>query len=589
MLGYRSFFRVQDEPDVDAVVTSKVFAWLQSKKWDAGKIIEGESAAIAAGVTGVLLRTSHDDGSQTSRFRFVEDGQGGVWTTEITSHLYPSGRDGWVWLDIDCPGDAKRPNAPRLAKDLLTALPARDGAHRLTPSAVPAFTGDVGRIQSALVDPARRGMLFLAGTSDGIPHTQWAEYVSSVLRETVGLASAYVLDAKATAAFNSVLPASHWVAPGTIRTYLPGVRVDDPLDGVRHRVLSTERIVRDKQFLLRRLLAHRAQDLTITVPLSAEATRVDRVLRADLDNLLVEQSAPRPPAPSTPTPTAPIPSTTTTPGRDSSSLTMQVLRFAESIADAALKSISAVSDTLLDVSRVRSSLHNRLRDLENEVFEAVEMGEGLRAQLEDEQLERVVADQERLDAESALRNLRNELSKSGQAELAWTVPEADPLDLVPESLDDLILRFTDLEFVEFTGDAAITHSLEQHDPVGRWASKCWEALLAANDYGRVCAEHGWPGNLHSYLEQTPPGHRGYSAQRHARDESESVRNSKLRELRYFPVPKSVNDSGDVFMAAHFKIAQFQRISPRLHYFDDTAKSGKIYVGYIGPHLETSRT
>ncbi|GAA1082723.1 hypothetical protein [Tsukamurella spumae] len=41
--------------------------------------------------------------------------------------------------------------------------------------------------------------------------------------------------------------------------------------------------------------------------------------------------------------------------------------------------------------------------------------------------------------------------------------------------------------------------------------------------------------------------------------------------------------------AHFKIAQSGMISPRMHYLDDTARTKKVYVGYIGPHLPTKAT
>jgi hypothetical protein len=51
----------------------------------------------------------------------------------------------------------------------------------------------------------------------------------------------------------------------------------------------------------------------------------------------------------------------------------------------------------------------------------------------------------------------------------------------------------------------------------------------------------------------------------------------------------VDPSGEVFMDAHFKIAQFRLISPRMHYYDDNSRSGKVYVGYIGCHLPTKKT
>jgi hypothetical protein len=51
-----------------------------------------------------------------------------------------------------------------------------------------------------------------------------------------------------------------------------------------------------------------------------------------------------------------------------------------------------------------------------------------------------------------------------------------------------------------------------------------------------------------------------------------------------PVPATVEPNACIFMGAHFKIALSATISPRIHYYDDTARTGVVYVGYIGPHL-----
>ena len=76
-----------------------------------------------------------------------------------------------------------------------------------------------------------------------------------------------------------------------------------------------------------------------------------------------------------------------------------------------------------------------------------------------------------------------------------------------------------------------------------------------------------------------------SRYRHAYTESESVQNMPtLRQARMLPVPATVAPTGVIFMGAHFKLAQSKRISPRLHYYNDVAKTGKVYVGYIGRHL-----
>jgi hypothetical protein len=78
--------------------------------------------------------------------------------------------------------------------------------------------------------------------------------------------------------------------------------------------------------------------------------------------------------------------------------------------------------------------------------------------------------------------------------------------------------------------------------------------------------------------------------RYARDESEDVRNNaRLSAARMFTVPEEVEPGGEVFMGAHFRIAKAGMVSPRMHYFDATAIDGKVYVGYIGPHLPTKMT
>jgi hypothetical protein len=43
------------------------------------------------------------------------------------------------------------------------------------------------------------------------------------------------------------------------------------------------------------------------------------------------------------------------------------------------------------------------------------------------------------------------------------------------------------------------------------------------------------------------------------------------------------------MPAHFKVSTNDSFAPRMHYFDDTDRSGRIYIGYIGRHLTNTRT
>ncbi len=61
------------------------------------------------------------------------------------------------------------------------------------------------------------------------------------------------------------------------------------------------------------------------------------------------------------------------------------------------------------------------------------------------------------------------------------------------------------------------------------------------------------------------------------------------EEREFPVPSDVSPDGRIQMVAHFKVAQNDTFAPRMHYYDDTKGTGKIYIGYIGRHLTNRGT
>ena len=71
------------------------------------------------------------------------------------------------------------------------------------------------------------------------------------------------------------------------------------------------------------------------------------------------------------------------------------------------------------------------------------------------------------------------------------------------------------------------------------------------------------------------------------NESESVRNRpELRRARDFPVDRALHRSGNHFMEAHIKLDNGE-MAPRLYFLYDTrGETGKVHVGYVGPHLPT---
>lgn len=592
-LGYRAFFNVSGSGDLLHLVDEQTFSWLTSKRWRYEDLSEGALAEVARNTKGVVLTEDALDGSRTKRYRFIQSGIDGQWITELTTHVERGGSDGWVWLDIDQPDSAPRTGTPRLASMLVEVLAVSDGRHPLTSRPVIAGVEDVPAIVDSVLDPSRQGLLFLAGSTaeSDIPLHHWATYVEGILRETVGLSSSYVLNDEATREFNRAVPVSHSLREYTIRTFRPEVQFDEPLDGQRHRILSTRSIIHDDPRYLRRLLGNRAREIVISGTLPSAVRRLDRRLRDQLDSLLTE-------APSEARAehfTEVVAETPDLHPRSDNfrslltSIIGQVLG-ESSLTEATLRRLGQLALDAKSAMSASQNVKQRLSTLENRVDAADETIRNLRQRLEDEQLETASATGDLAESERQLRYFRSQLASTGRGDIAWSAPAVSAIDVAPESFDELLDRIDELEFVEFTGDPDRARDLDDHEVLGVWAGHCWRALLALNDYAEQSASSKFSGSVDTYLSNTPTGCHSFSTNRHAPFESSDVANNpKYRAPRTLPVPRGVDSSRFVYMEAHFKIAKSATITPRMHYFDDTARSGKLYVGYIGRHLPSSMT
>jgi hypothetical protein len=66
-------------------------------------------------------------------------------------------------------------------------------------------------------------------------------------------------------------------------------------------------------------------------------------------------------------------------------------------------------------------------------------------------------------------------------------------------------------------------------------------------------------------------------------------NERLWAKRVFPVDSRVDPSGRKYMQAHIKIAEGGGpLAPRI-YFLHSPKTGKVHVGYFGPHRNVPNT
>jgi len=602
VLGYRLFVEVGgDRRQVEKLAYEQLHSWMRRKKWNADALEPGEAVTLAEGVRGQLLELSQQDGSRSVRARMVEGEGERKWVTQFTVHVpAQEKRKPWLWLDVESPGQ-RYVQAPNLAGMLLNVFDGQDGGTRLGPGPGKVGAADVRAVVDSVCDPKRRGLVFVAGSDEKLPNGSWADYVQRLLRDTVGLSGAHVLDPSATEAFNNAIGPAHSVAPWTVRTFRPGVEPDDLVDAERHRVLGLERISSDSHYNIARMLGRRAREANLETPLPSLATKIDRAFEQQIDDRLVAPLASPVPEQRVP-PTWPVGAITETPPATAPPFPLFV---SEELAEAIgvlRQALGAefTAERIRDLARFdlmesqrrdsQAAIAIRLRENEARVDLLTTDRNELRRQLEDSQLEQLIADEEIVKANTTVKHLRMLLSESGRAEEAWSEPESVEVEFRPQDYENLLDVLDQFGNIRFTGEPKYVRELDEYDRSGVWAGKIWDVFAVLHDYATAMGAGACSSDVDGYLRKTPDGYRSYSYQRHAQNESEDVRkNRTYRTARVLPVPVEVDAAGAVFMGAHFKIAQSGMISPRLHYFDDTRGSGKVYVGYIGRHLPTKKT
>lgn len=556
-VSYRSLLHFPSAPDtVFHTVDGQLHSWLRSKNvtWEGGLV--GASRTDKTSVEAFEHRER--DRSRTNVVRCIDQTPTGTWTVRLTVHSHPDA-DPWLLTEVRSPqqDEGARTTAadpPRLVRDLLKVLPARDGATTMTADPTLIRPDGVDEVVSAVLDPDRRGLVYVAGTPADWPVDKWLAYIGNIVKNTVGLASAFVLDAEATRIARAEL-GSHGPDAGYLRTYLRGVALDDAADVARHRFLTPRTMTERPERYLRTVLSGTARRQVVDRPVPPKVTRVIRLAArweaTDAGHSLSTTAA-----------------ATLMPQRSDQDQERQQQETAGRLA----------------------RLQEQIDALEIDLLRRDEQVERLQADLDDAQLEAAAAVDEAQAKDDQVRFLRNQLMEMDQGETAWSEVPSEQTTKLPDSMSELLERLEELHFVQFTADQGPALDLDVTDTLGRSARKAWQALLALEDYARLKADSSFTGTVHDYCRETPGGCNGWSAERHAADESGPLKNNpRFAAARRLPVPSTVDASGTIFMGAHFKLAAHRTISPRMHYHDDIVGTGKIYVGYLGRHLPNAQT
>ncbi|HEY3468444.1 MAG TPA: hypothetical protein VGL47_25175, partial [Amycolatopsis sp.] len=165
------------------------------------------------------------------------------------------------------------------------------------------------------------------------------------------------------------------------------------------------------------------------------------------------------------------------------------------------------------------------------------------------------------------------------------------------SFAELIGAAASLEHLAITADPAPAAILDHHPKAAAWRRKAWDALRTLDAYAgarTTLLDAGQdPGpELSDVLAFARTGQPGslISANIIALAESDTVTtNERLRQARTFRVDPRTNPAGRDYFGAHIALERFKSPAPRLHFLDDTDRTGTVYVGYLGAHLPTSKT
>jgi hypothetical protein len=594
VLHYRLFVEIDgDRKSLEKKVREQLYSWLRRKRLNADALVEGGEVQLGPHSRGSLAFLERQDSSRSMRAIVIDDNSAGQWKTTLTVDVPGNRRrNPWLWLDLHGPEGVKG-QIPKLARSLLEVFDAKMDDVRQGEAQPIVDRGEVGELIEAACNPNRRGLIFVAGSDSRLPFERWLRLIRELLVDCVGLAGAYVLSPEATNIFNNAIGPAHRVEPWTLRSFFPGVEPDDANDGRRHKVLGHDRIAKDSTRRIAKMLGWRAREAVLDAPLPSIALRVDRTFEQTFDRTLLENLDRRDVA----LEERPKVERETSIEAASLEVVKPLLKVLEQLLGGGPITVDRVASLgeLVELGKrsreSRAAISKRLEEYENALAAEREKRQLLSRKLEDTQLEYAIAEDERVSAEGEIRRLQKLLAVSNPPREIWNSSRVAPeTEVRPKDCVELVSMMGAWRYVRFTGDEDRVRELDEHEKLGAWAGKIWDALAALDDYVRAVLKGEFDGNVHQYLGNAPLGYRTYSQKNHAHDESAQVKgNPRFKEARTFPVPKNVDPAGRVFMGAHFKIARYATITPRMHYYNDVRGSGFVYVGYIGKHLPNTQT
>ena len=467
----------------------------------------------------------------------------------VVLRVLTNGTEGWVWVDVHMPGDHSAASSASGVHELVCAL--IDDAE--ASGGRPRLGGERIGTRPIAVEPTRQQVVPLAerltDSSRDLPYVVIAhDYLDGpgptmararvTARQLAGFARVYVLPAQTINPFQVVMGADLDVQPGEARLYLPGEH-----EPHRHRTLAAE-VVRSEAAETGRWFGRLLQSTLVA--------REPPALYLRSRQLLGERRELLEPSPDTD---------------------------AAERAEALEAEVEAVWKTLYQTREERSVVRAERDELAQQILDMQEELE--LAQLRAEELQETLIDKEHKMVEVLMR--------AGEAGVAVdTDASGKKYPQVTSVRQALQLARANLLKVEIPPEAETrVAELDNAIEARSWARSVFDGLLALEAYAHSGAGFG---DFREWCKSSKHPRAWYAnSKKLAMRESEEVmRRSELSRLREMPVSQRVDSTRRVMMEAHLKLSNGS-LAPRLYFYDDTGRNtGKVHVGYIGPHLPTKR-
>lgn len=568
---YRAMW-TDDRPGLHELAARSFRAWAKSRHpqldGDNGSESDISGTADVLGGADAAGESDHGTGAHGARVNLRREttAHGGVSETlleldqdapaghsivalRVLTSSTPTGAEGWIWVDVSMPDDQAAAASASGVEALVCTLldDAERGGGR------PRSDTDRIGTRPIAVEPTRQQVVPLAeklrDTNRALPYVVIAhDYLDgpgptmarakATARQLAGLARVYVLPAQTINPFQVVMGADLDVQPGEARLYLPGEH-----EPHRHRTLAAE-VVRSDPDEIGRWFGRLLQTMLVT--------REPPDLYRRSQQLLGDRRERHEPSP----------------GADVAE------RAAELEAE-----VEAVWTALYQTREERSAARAERDEQEAQLFDVLEELE--MAQQRAEQLQWLLEE----SRDQTVRALMAEGTAAGAAD---SDPSRTKYPQVTSIRQALALARVNLRKVEISPKAE--HRIADLDSAiesRSWARSVFDGLIALELYAHKGADYR---DFRDWCARSKHERAWFAnAKKLAMNESEEVmRRPELRQHRILPISSRVDSSGRIVMQSHLKLANGS-MAPRLYFHDDTrGPTGKVHVGYIGPHMPTKR-